>query len=262
MRSYGRSSPSRVRIRVSMNYLAHGYRFCERPYFVAGTALPDWLRALGFRLRAAPAPDAGAPAGAEAGALRDLEAGVRRHLADDAAFHQQPAFTEAWREITRAIRRRADRDPRLRAHFFGHILAEMLLDAAIARRVPDALARYYAALEDVDPEVVESAAATWLSAPPGGLGRFIDLFRRWRFLEDYARDAGIIHRLGQVARRAGLPSPPRAVAEALPEARRLVEARWESLIDLPAGWRRGLVLSGGFRKAPSAPRLRRGAAPQ
>ena len=45
---------------LSMNYLAHGYRFTEDPLFLAGTAVPDWLRVaaprLGQRAAAGAAP--------------------------------------------------------------------------------------------------------------------------------------------------------------------------------------------------------------
>ncbi len=35
-----------------MNYLSHGFRFVDDPYFVAGTALPDWMSVLDRRNRA------------------------------------------------------------------------------------------------------------------------------------------------------------------------------------------------------------------
>ena len=30
-------------VSIPMNYFAHGLRFLNRPYFLAGTAVPDWL---------------------------------------------------------------------------------------------------------------------------------------------------------------------------------------------------------------------------
>ncbi len=36
----------------NMNYLSHGFRFVDDPYFVAGTALPDWMSVLDRRNRA------------------------------------------------------------------------------------------------------------------------------------------------------------------------------------------------------------------
>ena len=34
-----------------MNYFAHGYRFLDNPYFVAGTAVPDWLNVVNRKAR-------------------------------------------------------------------------------------------------------------------------------------------------------------------------------------------------------------------
>ncbi len=41
-----------VRHNATMNYLSHGFRFVHDPYFVAGTALPDWMSVLDRRNRA------------------------------------------------------------------------------------------------------------------------------------------------------------------------------------------------------------------
>lgn len=38
-----------------MNYFAHGYRFIDRPYYLAGTAVPDWLRVADRDVRVRPA---------------------------------------------------------------------------------------------------------------------------------------------------------------------------------------------------------------
>ena len=35
-----------------MNYLAHGWRFSDQPYFLAGTAVPDWLSVIDRKMRA------------------------------------------------------------------------------------------------------------------------------------------------------------------------------------------------------------------
>src|SRR3984957_18435669 len=39
---------------ISMNYFAHGIRFVDRPWFLAGTALPDWLSVIDRRVRLRP----------------------------------------------------------------------------------------------------------------------------------------------------------------------------------------------------------------
>ena len=35
-----------------MNYFAHGYRFVDSAYFLAGTAVPDWLSVADRKVRA------------------------------------------------------------------------------------------------------------------------------------------------------------------------------------------------------------------
>jgi len=205
-----------------VNYLAHGRDALERPYELAGTALPDWLAACdrGARLRR----------GAVDAAVGELAQGVRRHLREDAWFHGTEAFLEVSGILARRLRAG---DPDARAAFFGHVLTEMLLDAALVAESPGLLDAYYAALAEVDPRRIDAAAASWTTAPPKGLVEFIDLFRRTRFLAGYATDAGLLARLEGVARRVGAPLP-RGTAEALPDARRLVAERAKDLLAEPA----------------------------
>jgi hypothetical protein len=205
-----------------VNYLAHGRDALDRPYELAGTALPDWLAACdrGARLRR----------GAVDAAVGELAQGVRRHLREDAWFHGTEAFLEVSGILARRLRAG---DPDARAAFFGHVLTEMLLDAALVAESPGLLDAYYAALAEVDPRRVDAAAASWTTAPPRGLVAFIDLFRRTRFLEGYATDAGLLARLEGVARRVGAPLP-RGTADVLPDARRLVGERAGDLLAEPA----------------------------
>ena len=35
-----------------MNYFGHGHRFIDNPFFLAGTAVPDWLSVVNRRVRA------------------------------------------------------------------------------------------------------------------------------------------------------------------------------------------------------------------
>ncbi len=34
-----------------MNYLAHGWRYTDEPYVLAGTAAPDWLSVIDRKIR-------------------------------------------------------------------------------------------------------------------------------------------------------------------------------------------------------------------
>ena len=76
-----------------MNYFAHALPFLDRPYFVAGTAVPDWLAVADrkVRLRSKHVEaflDDADPYVAE------VAAGILQHLRDDARFHATRAFAE------------------------------------------------------------------------------------------------------------------------------------------------------------------------
>lgn len=204
-----------------MNYLAHGRDALDRPYVLAGTALPDWLAACdrGARLRR----------GAVDAAMGEIAQGVRRHLEEDAWFHGTEAFLETSGILARRLRAN---DPDARAAFYGHVLTEMLLDAALMEESPGLLDTYYDALADVDPRRIDASAAAWTTAPPQGLVEFIDLFRRSRFLAGYTTDTGLLARLEGVARRVGAPLP-RGTADVLPGARSLVAQRAKDLLAEP-----------------------------
>jgi hypothetical protein len=79
-----------------MNYLAHGYRFIDRPLFLAGTAVPDWLcvsdrqtRVRSRRIQAAQHQLSETE--------RQVADGISQHLQDDDVFHRlgKFAFLEA-----------------------------------------------------------------------------------------------------------------------------------------------------------------------
>jgi hypothetical protein len=204
-----------------VNYFAHGRPFLDRPYLVAGTAMPDWLSAgdRRARLRRERLDDS------------ELADGIRRHWADDLWFHHSAGFLEVSGAITRNLRRAHPDDPRMRAAFFGHILTEMLLDAALIERAPRQLDAYYEALDRIDPATVARAARPWLRQPAPRLAATIDRFRSSRYLHGYREDEPFLQRVGGVARRVGLPVPPR-LGDVLPGARRLVRERADELASL------------------------------
>src|SRR5262245_12271962 len=141
-----------------VNYLAHGFRHVGDPWFVAGTALPDWLRVLDRRARA-PAGVAAARTGDADARVASLARGVVRHHDDDRRFHGSAAFTETRRAVAddlRAVLRASDGH---RAWFVAHLVVEVQLDAAIEAAWPGSVAAYYAALSTLDPAEVERAAA-------------------------------------------------------------------------------------------------------
>ncbi|MCE9635156.1 MAG: hypothetical protein K8T90_05555 [Planctomycetes bacterium] len=221
-----------------MNYLAHGFRHTSDPWFLAGTAAPDWLRMIDRRLRisrerAAAAADDPDPR------VADLARGVLRHLAEDAAFHSSEAFHDATSAlgalVRTAVRVVPDGDPRvLRPSFVAHLLVETLLDAEIMRDDPGALDRYYAAVASIDADEIQSVAAHVTPIPPAGLADLVRRFVASRFVADYADDARLLRRIDAVFRRLRQPEVSPFLLPTMPEARRIVREHAVALL-VPSG---------------------------
>lgn len=229
-----------------MNFLAHGWHCLHRPYLLAGTAAPDWLRVVDRRLRLRPRAMHDWVQGADR-VCSEVARGVLRHHADDAWFHATEAFQTLQWECARLLRERLPGDEGFRPSFVGHVLVELLLDAVLAERQPAHLAAYYGALEALDP--VELAGAigrmTAMGSPPGAmngtvlhpaavevagpLAALIERFLCDRFLYDYADDGKLLTRLNRVLDRVGLAPLPEAVQEVLPRMREQVRRRWRAL---------------------------------
>lgn len=218
-----------------MNYLAHAVSACDDgfdPYFVAGLAMPDWLCLTRPRLRcrskhALPHVDAADPR------LAALARGVARHHADDDWFHQTPAFGELSVELSRRIRRVTGDVDGMRPHFLGHVLVELLLDAAIIADEPRSVVDYYAGLAEIDSTRIATHIGAMIGADATQLAPIIDKFCELRFLEDYVDDQRLTFRLNQVMRRVRLSELPEGFAEMLPAARRLVARHRNDLLAAP-----------------------------
>src|SRR5437868_4634709 len=139
-----------------MNYFAHGRRFVADPYFLAGTAVPDWLNVVDRKVRARSKHAARFVDDAEP-RLAAVARGIVQHHFDDGWFHQTRAFAELSLDFTVAIRDLLPPDDGLRPSFLGHILVELLLDAELVAQAPERLAAYYQALESINPTVVAHA---------------------------------------------------------------------------------------------------------
>ena len=213
-----------------MNYLAHALPFLDRPYLMAGTAVPDWLavadRSVRLRSRdAAPlAVDPDEPAA-------QVAQGVLQHFRDDARFHETRAFAESMLALTVRFRDALGADAGFRPGFLGHLLVEVLVDASLAAEDLGRLETYYAALETVDPNRVQQAVNRIARRPTDRLAPMIWAFFRERILWDYLEDAKLLVRLNQVMRRVGLAPLPDAVLGLFPEARQLVDRRRQELLE-------------------------------
>lgn len=225
-----------------MNYFAHGVRFLDRPYFLAGTALPDLLSVVDRRVRLRARrvePFAQGATDAEA----ELAAGVLQHLADDAWFHSTRAFTEVSAELTRMFRAALPPDDAYRPSVLGHIVTEMLLDGVLIARDPSRLDAYYAAFSALDARRIEEAVNRMARYPTDRLATFIPLFERERFLADYVDSRRFLTRLNQVMRRVKLCPLPA-------EAESVIRAAW-TIVEANAA----ALWPGDFSLAPQTTRL-------
>jgi hypothetical protein len=212
-----------------MNYFAHGRQFVDDPYFLAGTAVPDWLSVVDRKVRArkhlaarfCDDPDP---------CVAAIARGIVQHHVDDARFHETRAFGElSWR-FAAAVRDILAPDDSLRPSFLGHILVELLLDDVLIRSDSARLERYYLAMESVSPRIVEKVVNRIAARSTERLATFIVLFCREQFLWDYADDGKLLMRLNQVMSRVGLPPLPNAFCQVLPDARAQIAARANELI--------------------------------
>jgi hypothetical protein len=212
-----------------MNFLAHGFRHLDDPWFVAGTALPDWLRMLDRRARApaevvAPFADDADPR------VASVACGVLRHHDDDRRFHGCQAFAAARGETTSALREILSSADGHRPSFVAHLVVEMHLDAVLAEESPDLLGRYYAALASLEPGEVEDVVGRVLPAAPRGVAPLVGRFVRERFLAEYADPHALARRLGFVLARARQPALPEGAVHVIARTRPAVASRRDELL--------------------------------
>ncbi len=297
-----------------MNYFAHGVAFLDRPYVLAGTAVPDWLLVAErqVRLRRGQVQgwlnrlglgeqqahslivhvgnigknvDEPAPSKQQTHSpIGQVALGILQHLADDQQFHRTPVFLELSFRLSQQVAQLLDgkvaagckgellapelspsgnffkeKDARpsvgqgylvplpstqpssaidtragVYAAFVGHLLLELLLDAALITENPARLDQYYQALQQVDEQIVEEAVRQISARPTVRLAPMILEFRRLRILWDYLDDRKLLGRLNQVMRRVGLAELPPALLDLLPSAREQVAAKIQLLLaDIP-----------------------------
>lgn len=214
-----------------MNYFTHAQPFLAGdPYFIAGTAVPDWMAVADrpVRVRGKLAePLAAAHADPRVAAVAR---GVVQHLNDDHWFHATRGFTEVTSELTRMFRKALGTEHPANCAFLGHIVTELLLDWTLIDRDPAQLPFYYDRLREVDPHVVQLAVNQMSRGTTERLAPLIALFIEERFLEDYADDARLLWRLNMVMRRVKQPELPDIVLSALAAARFVVQQRASDLL--------------------------------
>ena len=212
-----------------MNYFAHGRDFVGEPYVLAGTAVPDWLNVVNRRAKAR--SRLAQPYTCDTDPMvAAIARGIVQHHRDDRWFHQSRVFAELSLEFTVQVRDRLPRDEGFRPSFLGHILVELLLDAALIEADPPLLDVYYDALQQIDPEAVARVVDRMCTQPAGMLALFILRFSEERFLYDYGDDERLLFRLNNVMRRVRLPSLPASLLEFFPAARTAVRRRIPELL--------------------------------
>ena len=212
-----------------MNYLAHGWRFAEQPYFLAGTAVPDWLNVIDRKMRARGKTAALFVDDADEN-LAALAQGIVQHHRDDEWFHQTTAFNELSLAFTLKVRDLLPADDGFRPSFLGHILVELLLDATLTEEDPSRLDNYYGALSQADPTFLQGAINRLSTRQSDKVAYLVTRFLQERFLYDYAEDGKLLVRLNHVMRRVGLPQLPAELAELFPAMRATVRQRRHELL--------------------------------
>lgn len=220
-----------------MNFFSHGYRYVDQPYFLAGTAVPDWLSYLNRRIRARRKyaevfVDDVDPQ------IAAVAQGIVQHHVDDDRFHRSRVFTEMSLDFAVRLRDELPEDESMRPSFLGHILVELLLDSHLHQSMPGRLEAYYQALDSVNPEVVQSAVNRITAAAKTKnpiprvekMARLIPRFSAEKFLFDYCDSEKLLVRLNQVMRRVGLGEIPAAVLPFFEIARVEVHERMDELL--------------------------------
>ncbi len=215
-----------------MNYLSHAYKHLDDPYFVAGTALPDWMNVIDRRNRAR-GQSARPWVDDRDLRLASFARGVLQHHHDDRWFHQTEAFSVLSAQFTRELRPMALDPSGHQAGFVGHIVVELLLDSVLSDDNPEYLIGYYGAIESLDLALLQSIANRICTKPFSGLEQLVPRFCRERFLDDYADNEKLWVRLNHVMHRVRLQALPRQLIDWLPTARDRVRQRAIDLLNEP-----------------------------
>ena len=215
-----------------MNFFAHGRHYLDDEYFLAGTAVPDWLNVVNRRAKARSAKAEPFTTNTDPD-IAALARGIIQHHHDDQWFHQTTAFVELNLKFSAMIRDCVPDDEGMRPHFLGHILVELLLDADLIAESTEQLGEYYAAIRKVDADKVESVVDSITTKPVDRLGELIVRFCEIEFLYDYLEDEKLLYRLNQVMKRVRLPEIPSKFLSILPACRQVVSERRHELLNAP-----------------------------
>ncbi len=216
----------------NMNYLSHGYRFLDRPLYLAGTAVPDWLSVVNRRVRAKSRRVQPYLETSISESQREIANGIMQHHKDDDRFHRCELFMQLEFELAALFRQHMPDKFDHRPGFLGHIVVELMLDATLAAADKTLLDRFYAAMALVPEQLIEDTVNQIASRSTDRLAWFINRFREEKFLYDYASDDGMFLRLNQVLKRVRLPAMEPAVMSVLPKARDVLSQHSTALLQI------------------------------
>ncbi len=225
------TSSSCLQFGCAVNYFAHAIRHLNRPHFLAGLALPDWLSVVDrkVRLRAKRILEQRHELNASE---RDIAEGVLQHLEDDRWFHGTPGFYKVTGAIGAEFRKVLGDEETWRCGFLGHVVCELLLDAVLTEHQPQLLQDYYNGMADWQPAQIQAVVNLLSERQTTQLAEFIPLFVRERFLFDYQEDLSLLRRLNQVMRRVQLDPLPVECCAALSAGRDCVRHELQTLLPL------------------------------
>ena len=212
-----------------MNYFAHGIRFLDRPYFLAGTAVPDWLSAADRKVRMRSRSVEPFADGSDS-VTAELAAGVLQHLDDDRWFHRTSVFFETTSRLAEMIRDVLGSEDGFRPGFLGHIAMELLLDGVLIDKYPKLLETYYSVLAELDPQKIQDAVNRMARGTTSRLSLLIPRFQSEQFLRDYLDPKRLLLRLNQVMRRIKLKQLPDELETVLGNGWSLVHSRIDGLL--------------------------------
>ncbi|MDB4670499.1 MAG: hypothetical protein P8M80_08350 [Pirellulaceae bacterium] len=219
-----------------MNYFSHAFQFLKdsaavEPFFIAGTAVPDWLNVVNRKVRAR-SKSASRFITDDDPDLSNLAKGIVQHHYDDHWFHQTPVFNELSLQFTIEIRHLLSPDPGFRPSFLGHILIELFLDSELIKRHPDTIQYYYRVMKSLDHSRVEALVSMVTPQPATNLSWFIGRFCEVKFLYDYSCDEKLLGRLNQIMQRVKLPRLPRELCSFFDSARNRVADQLDALLPM------------------------------
>ncbi len=216
-----------------MNCFAHALPYLDRPEFMVGCCVPDWLSAVDRKCRVRERRAREFDGDVDP-FLAAVAQGVVQHHQDDYWFHKSAAFAQLNLQFAVEIRECFNGETGFRAGFLGHIIVELLLDSFLADQFPGQLEVFYQRVAQVCPQRLQASINRFATRPTEKLVFYVERFLDIRFLFDYLSDPGLLFRLNNVLKRVKLQPLDDKILTWLPSARvRVYERAGDLLCNYP-----------------------------